>query len=713
MNPKLLSLRLDRIRLEKNSLSVEDMLMLVTQDSPNLSSGFFSRLFNVSVPDKWQFYIDSSEEIDISLRFISLIEQVFIPHYSGYAKRYAWTEQCVLFKLKHQATVDFDAIVNQQLQQVVDSTNQQLSREILKLLFERAPSGLTHRTLAQAYKRGQFYTDAISLFERYFEEYSFDEGFYFEYLECLLLRKNTYYNKAIGTFSDVEYALHLVVSMEKAKDEQRRQAIGQRAVEMLLPPELLKSRGEDTNVLADVGRAINSFGKFIGKEMGGADADIPYSKGVIASAPKLLNNPEIVSYLDRHESAKAELEKVLKDKGATFTVGLAASAYSLGLIWNYAHIDSSVLSALTFASQGNPEGFSQLQHISEEALEKARAVTRLTGYVAEQQVAMNLQQQGHVVEMPTTANQAGYDLIVDGTPMQVKCSMDANYVLHHFDKYPDVPVIVNKELADKLGDHPMVFVDAGLSYSAVQDTTRESLEHLANFDSLGDALPIPLLTIAFAAYRNFGEFNAGRTDVQTYAENVGKEVATVAGGAMIGKFIGGTIGAIGGPVGIAIGSGLGAFLGGIAGTTGADRLNRAHIAKQRDVVVKLLIEFATWFRAELLEPRVAHYGEQLKDFKTYFIQADGQITVASQLFALQCEAYLRAYNLNQWIIAHLRGAEILNVQAGWVALEASQQFLSVELQQKVAVINRELVIYKKLTTPNGMSTKVAPQLKPS
>ena len=110
---------------------------------------------------------------------------------------------------------------------------------------------------------------------------------------------------------------------------------------------------------------------------------------------------------------------------------------------------------------------------------------------------------------------------------------------------------------------------------------------------------------------------------------------------------------------------------------------------------------------------MAHYGEQLKDFKTYFIQADGQITVASQLFALQCEAYLRAYNLNQWIIAHLRGAEILNVQAGWVALEASQQFLSVELQQKVAVINRELEIYKKLTTPNDMSSKVAPQLKPA
>ncbi|MFX6540423.1 glycine zipper family protein, partial [Acinetobacter baumannii] len=126
-------------------------------------------------------------------------------------------------------------------------------------------------------------------------------------------------------------------------------------------------------------------------------------------------------------------------------VGLTASAYSLGLIWDYAHIDPSVLDALSFASKGNPENLNTLQDISANTLDSAGAVTRLTGYVAEQQVALNLQQQGHTVEFPDSANQAGYDLIVDGTPMQVKCSMDADYVLSHFDKYPDIPVIVNSE----------------------------------------------------------------------------------------------------------------------------------------------------------------------------------------------------------------------------------------------------------------------------
>ncbi|MFX4385257.1 glycine zipper family protein, partial [Acinetobacter baumannii] len=75
----------------------------------------------------------------------------------------------------------------------------------------------------------------------------------------------------------------------------------------------------------------------------------------------------------------------------------------------------------------------------------------------------------------------GYDLIVDGTPMQVKCSMDADYVLSHFDKYPDIPVIVNSELAEQLGNHPMVLVDTTLSYEAVQETTGVGLEQVSDF----------------------------------------------------------------------------------------------------------------------------------------------------------------------------------------------------------------------------------------
>ncbi|MFX5157811.1 glycine zipper family protein, partial [Acinetobacter baumannii] len=85
------------------------------------------------------------------------------------------------------------------------------------------------------------------------------------------------------------------------------------------------------------------------------DSQIPYSEGIIASAPKLLKNKKIVECLNQNQKAQKELEKILSDQGLKVGVGLTASAYSLGLIWDYAHIDPSVLDALSFASKGNPE----------------------------------------------------------------------------------------------------------------------------------------------------------------------------------------------------------------------------------------------------------------------------------------------------------------------------------------------------------------------
>ncbi|MDR3039984.1 MAG: hypothetical protein LBU71_04460, partial [Acinetobacter pittii] len=115
MNFKLLKVRLDRIKTQKHTLTPEDMLMLVTQEKADLNSGFFSRLFSVTIPQKWEFSINSSEEIGVALELVELIETVFIPHYQGHAKNYAWLEQCILFKLKHQASMNISELVSRYL----------------------------------------------------------------------------------------------------------------------------------------------------------------------------------------------------------------------------------------------------------------------------------------------------------------------------------------------------------------------------------------------------------------------------------------------------------------------------------------------------------------------------------------------------------------------------------------------------------------------
>lgn len=709
MDSKLLSLRLDRINNQRNSLSVEDMLMLVTEDRPDLKKGFFSRLFTVNVPQKWIFYSQTSEEIAISLRYITLIENIFIQHYSGYAKNYAWFEQCVLFKLKYQASFHCSAFINQHLKTIQSSANLQLSLDILKILFEREPNGITHLALAQGYKQAKNYAYAISLYEQYFETYTYHECLYFEYIECLIERRSSVYNSSLGLFNDLQYALYLLSKISGVQDKKAYRALINHAVTGLMPEKILATRAEETNFFADMGRGLNNFSKWLGTELGGRESEIPYSKGIIASAPQLLKNPEVVDFLKKDEKAQKALEKILDDKGVKLTASLAASAYSAGLIWDYAHIDSSVLDALSFASKGHPENFNALQGISEEALEKAGAVTRLTGYVAEQQVAMNLQSQGHVVELPSAANQAGYDLIVDGTPMQVKCSMDADYVLSHFDKYPDIPVIVNSELAEQLGEHPMVMIDPALTYDAVKETTNLSLEQIAEFDSLADALPIPALTIAFAAYRNFGELDAGNIDGKKYLENVGKETAVIAGGAMVGKVILGTVGGlVAGPVGVALAGGLGAYIGGVAGSAGANSMNREKLCDQRDIVVNLLVQFSSWFTQNLLNYRVKVLQDQLGKFEHYLSNdREAYIELSSTLFSYQFEMYSRALDLQHWLMLKIQqGNDMEKVQAGWVALNASSSFMSTTLRQKVQEINRELEIYKQLANPEAQSSSV-------
>lgn len=54
----------------------------------------------------------------------------------------------------------------------------------------------------------------------------------------------------------------------------------------------------------------------------------------------------------------------------------------------------------------------------------AGAMERLEGYTAERIVAAHLVAQGHIVEFADIPNQEGWDILVDGHPIQVKCVMD-------------------------------------------------------------------------------------------------------------------------------------------------------------------------------------------------------------------------------------------------------------------------------------------------
>lgn len=581
---------------------------------------------------------------------------------------------------------------------------------LLRQIIQDAPCFETISVLAKLYLQQQLYDQALHHYQQLLQHHCSTPKNYTLSLKGLLetlLQRNHYFNNEIA---DAEYAMNILLGIaEQDIWDNEFELFFQKAQEKILNDSLKQGRAKATHLLGNIGRSLNLFSKSLGKKMGGGDATLPYSQAVVDSAPSLLTGLDIEKALNANVHLNTALNHLLKQKSTQQEAAITALGLSIGSLWTYSQINPQVLDAISFASKGSPDEFGDLQDIGEHTLQSAGAITRLTGYVAEQQVAMNLIREGHTVALPDSATQVGWDLLVDGVPMQVKSSMSADYVLQHFEKYPDIPVITNSELATQLGDHPLVIIDPNLSHIAVQATTNDSLQHLSDFGVSEGLLAIPLLSIAFAAHRNYGDFSKGRIDIQQYGKNIGKEVVVRTAGASTGKIVGGFIGSTLGPVGIIAGAGIGAYIGGIAGGTGADALLREDLCRQSNVVTKELRDFAHWFNDEVVKTRLQQLQQQRKTTLQRLRLSSQQQYFSTQpiyahFIAIQNENLARIQDLQDWFNQQLNEAEFYQAQAGWVALRESGKFFHKEMKTQVAKVNAALQVYEKLLKPEPQPT---------
>ncbi|WP_396233743.1 hypothetical protein [Acinetobacter baumannii] len=658
--------------------------------------------FEGSTVDQQQFYIQLIESM---LQYVD--KSAFI---QAIDKQQAWYEQWMSFYLPVQ-------LLNQST--LVDIAKKIFSRQyhplhedLLLVISGQAPSFDTKFILANFYLKYQKYNQALIYYQQLINLYSEQVSYYEQALTGLLttlLKRNSQYSAELH---DAEFALNiLLVLFENDFWGQKFEQFFIQAKEQALFDPIKQGRGRATSNINNIGRGLNLFGKKIGKLLGGREFLLPYSHDVISSAPVIITGLEIEKSLKNSVRLNYALEKLLKQKMPDHEAMLSAFSLTIGLFWTYSLINIEVLDAISFASAESPKAFTDLQDIAEDALKSTGAITRLSGYVAEQQVALDLVRNGHIVELPDTANQVGWDLLVDGTPVQVKCSMDANYVLSHFEKYPDIPIITNRELADQVANHPMVTVDPNLSYVDIQEKTLNSLQHLDEFDSINNLLSIPLFSLLLAVQRNYRQFIAGQVNLTQYTKYVGADVAVRTTGAVLGKAIGGFIGSLGGPVGIIIGSGIGAYIGGIAGGTGADKLIREELCNQRDVVVKELISFAQWFNTHVVESRVRQLQ---KKEKLYILKIAKPLQqqigfseqpIYAQFIALQNENLKRVQALYAWLDEQINNNEFYQVQAGWVALRESTKFFHPEMKSRIDKINEVLELYQVLCNPQASEIK--------
>lgn len=191
---------------------------------------------------------------------------------------------------------------------------------------------------------------------------------------------------------------------------------------------------------------------------------------------------------------------------------LAAGTLTLGdMLYHALAIDPKVLAAANFSRTleiGDPIDFAA--NIGALLTEGAR--TSLRGYTAEQIVLARFVDQGHAVELPVASNTPGYDLLIDGVPVQVKCGMSLSNLTEHFEKYPDIPVVANSELAAQVGklapEHQaLVSSFDGFDLPAVQEILDDAV---AGGLGLSD-VEVPIFAVLVGAGR--GAYRAWKGDI--------------------------------------------------------------------------------------------------------------------------------------------------------------------------------------------------------
>jgi hypothetical protein len=198
---------------------------------------------------------------------------------------------------------------------------------------------------------------------------------------------------------------------------------------------------------------------------------------------------------------------------------------------------------------------------------------RLEGYVAEQKAALTLEQAGHVVQFAPHANQAGWDLIVDGHAVQIKEGITAvanakEALLAH----PDIPVYTDFHSAVELKD-TMVHGLPDLDPDAISTATESSLSGMQ--EGLNPDFSIPVVTLLRSSWREIKLLGDGKTRIERAVKNVAIDVGSVGAGMWAGAKAGLLVGGWLGPVGVAIAAVIGGVTGAIAGRKFADNFRMA------------------------------------------------------------------------------------------------------------------------------------------
>lgn len=251
------------------------------------------------------------------------------------------------------------------------------------------------------------------------------------------------------------------------------------------------------------------------------------------------------------------------------TSGGLAAAGGLVDLW---HVDLRVLEAVERWTHESVDNGLDLWRITRERgyqIDTAGFESNLRGHVAEQEVEAQLSSwASDSLWMPGASNNPGFDIRLGDRLANVKVGSNASTIREHLVEHPDIPVIVNEDMAgvpkdalhldlskpfdpDLLSEHG-IFVADGLLLSDLQDAMADafgpSLDSFATSDLLdvGDAA-VPGLGTAVRVVRSCIREHgllAVHGDSARMWKNIGTDAAFVGGGMAGGSIIGSGLGAL-------------------------------------------------------------------------------------------------------------------------------------------------------------------------
>jgi hypothetical protein len=428
----------------------------------------------------------------------------------------------------------------------------------------------------------------------------------------------------------------------------------------------------------------------IGVRLGGAitGAGVPVTSLIPPSTDSSLSDIQVMKAAS---SARRDLKKLLEK----ITKGTTPEVIATGLdtaveqwLW-LGQLDPFVLEAISFASSGNGRSL-------DDYLEATRwfdegnlngNLPRLYGYVAEQQSLAHLLQEGHQVELAAGATQPGWDLLVDGQPMQVKHTLSKSLVDTHLAKYPEIPVLVNSELAHHYTEDDRVWVD----YQRIHpDTVSETIDTLSALHLGGDAGSIVFHAL-LACLRHTNKSKGMSDFLQRSAKDAGASVIFT----KLGTYgFSALAGMATGPAGVAIAATIGAMIGnGVGDSLGKVWIDRSFAEKNTDAAEKLT-NFAQWLNDEALPDKLDSLERERCRIRQWAETARHRHVPSSIVAFWESLANARSQQLNLFadkLEASLHAGEGAKVSAGWLSIREATKFKHRDLRANLQLVNNSLI----------------------